>query len=68
MVASAESVEDATKWGNALNGSGNSRIVGVEIPKSTADTLQRWERLDGIGPARYGELDQLHNVIIKEVR
>jgi hypothetical protein len=38
------------------------------MPKGVADSLQRWERLDGIGPARYGELDQLRDVIIQEVK
>jgi hypothetical protein len=51
-----------------LNGSGKSRIVETTLPKNVANGLQRWERLDGIGPARYGELNQLRNTIIREVK
>ncbi len=61
----AESADDAKKWGDAF---GNSRIVEIQLPKNIADGLKRWERLDGIGPARYGELNQLQDAIIKEVK
>jgi len=64
----AESARDAKKWGDALNGPGKSKIVEVQLPKNAADNLQRWERLDGIGPARYGELNQLRDAIVKEVK
>jgi len=37
-----------------------SLFVQVQIPKSAADGLMRWERLDSIGPARYGELNQIN--------
>lgn len=63
-----ESAEDAAKWGDILNGKGASRIVETTLPKSTADQLMRLERLDGIGPARYGELDQLTGATIREVK
>jgi len=56
----AESAEDAGKWGDLLQGPGNYEIIRVELPKSAADSLMRWERLDSIGPARYGELNQLN--------
>jgi hypothetical protein len=62
----AESATDAEKWGKLLNGSSQSRLIEIEMIRDTADRLQRWERLDGIGPARYAELEQLCNVAIKE--
>jgi hypothetical protein len=55
----AESAEDAAAWGKELQGPGNFRIIGVEFPKSAADTFMRWQRLDSIGPARYATFDQL---------
>ena len=54
----AESAQDAAQWGGALEGAGRYRIVEIELPIDVAHTLMRWERLDGIGPARYGELSQ----------
>jgi len=62
----AETVSDAAKWGERLQGRGNFRIVEVKVPTTTADQLMRWERLDGIGPARYAELDQLTGVTVRE--
>lgn len=38
----------------------------MELPTSDANQLMRLERLYGIGPARYGELDQLGNAVISE--
>lgn len=60
----AENYADAEKWGNALNGVGNHVVIEVEVPISAADKMMRWNRLDGIGPARYGTLDQLKNINI----
>ena len=51
-----------------MNGKGNYRIVEMTLPKSAADQLMRMERLDGIGPARYGELDQLTGAVIRQVK
>jgi RHS repeat-associated protein len=56
----AESAEDAAKWGDVLQGPGNFEVLQVQLPKSAADNLLRLERLDSIGPARYGELNQLN--------
>jgi len=63
----AETADDAVKWGDAMNGSGSSTILEVQLPRAQADQLMRVERLDGIGPARYGELDQLQGAKIKEL-
>jgi len=64
----AESAEDAATWGALLEGASGYRIVEVELPTSAANNLLRWERLDGIGPARYGELYQLQDAIIRQFR
>ncbi len=64
----AESADHARKWGDAMHEKGNAAIVEVQLPKAQASQLMRLERLDGIGPARYGELEQLRGAIIREVR
>jgi len=56
----AESAEDAAKWGDQLQGPGNYEVIQAQVPKSAADSMMRWQRLDGIGPARYGELNQVN--------
>ena len=56
---------DAAQWGERLEGAGNYRIVEVEFPTSVAENLLRWEKLDGIGPARYGELHQLQETVVR---
>ena len=61
----AENIKDAQKWGDLLNGFGKSKIIEVKIPQKIADQMIRWERLDGIGSARYGSLDQLNNLKIR---
>jgi hypothetical protein len=61
----AESAEDAAQWGERLEGAGNYRIVEVEFSTSAAENLLRWEKLDGIGPARYGELHQLQDAVVR---
>lgn len=63
----AESLEHAKQWGEALNGEGRSRLLEVKLPKPIADQFMRLERLDGIGPARYGELNQLEQATIREL-
>lgn len=61
----AENLVDAQKWGDVLNGPGNSYFVEARMQNSIADQMMRWSKLDGIGPARYGTLDQLQNVDIR---
>jgi hypothetical protein len=53
------------KWGNAMEGPGNFHILQSEFPASTADQFVRWDRLDAIGPARFGTFDQLGQPTIK---
>lgn len=56
----AESADDAAKWGELMEGPGNYVVIQVQVPKGVADDMLRLERLDGIGPARYGELNQVN--------
>jgi hypothetical protein len=63
----AETLGHAKEWGDLLNGKGASKILEVILPKSVADKLMRMGRLDGVGPARYGELGQLEQAIIREL-
>src|SRR5262245_22973470 len=60
-----ESAADAAHWGERLEGAENYRIVEVEFSTSVAENLLRWEKLDGIGPARYGELHQLPDAVVR---
>ena len=64
----AESAEDAAQCGEMLEGASHYRIVEVDLPTSVANSLLRWEKLDGIGPARYGELHQLHDAVVRPLR
>lgn len=61
----AEHPDHAAAWGEALEGAGKYHIVEVELTASVADELMRWERLDGIGPARYADLSQLESATIR---
>ena len=60
----AETAEHANQWGEILEGKGAFKVVDAKIPSVEADKFMRLERLDGIGPARYAELDQLKNAVI----
>jgi hypothetical protein len=64
----AESAEHAAQWGQKLEGTSGFRIVDVRIPTVQADKLMRIGSLDGIGPARYAELNQLRNATIGVVK
>jgi len=63
-----ESAEDAAQWGEMLEGASHYRIVEVALQASVAKSLLRWEKLDGIGPARYGELHQLQDAVVRPFR
>ena len=65
VTVGIESAEDAAQWGERLEGAGNYRIVEVEFSTSVAENLVRWGKLDGIGPARYGELHQLQGAVVR---
>lgn len=64
----AESAEHAAQWGQRLEGTSGFRIVDAKIPTVQADKFMRWGRLDGIGPARYAELNQLKGAAIGTVK
>jgi hypothetical protein len=48
----AENPKDAARWGEWLNPGGGA-VVETRAANSFADQLKRWEKLDGIGPARF---------------
>ncbi|HET7494168.1 MAG TPA: RHS repeat-associated core domain-containing protein [Candidatus Limnocylindrales bacterium] len=61
----AESVDDASRWAEWFSSQTGrpTSVVRVTVDRAAADSLARVERLDGIGPARYGEgtaLDRLN--------
>lgn len=61
----AESAEHAEQWGQWLNGD-EGAVVELSVPRSFADQLMRWEKLDSIGPARFadpGQLDWLNRLM-----
>jgi len=64
----AETAEDAATWGRWLN-PGQGGVVATRVPRSFADDLMRWQKLDGIGPARFvppellGRLNDVSNGI-----
>jgi RHS repeat-associated protein len=53
----AENENDAQAWGKALDN--NAGVVRASVPRSIANNLMRFPKLDGIGPARYVGPDQL---------
>jgi hypothetical protein len=61
----AETASDAAQWGERLEDAGNYRIVEVEFSTRVAENLLRWEKLDGIGPARYGAWHQLQDAVVR---
>ena len=64
----AESTEDAAQRADMLERASHYRIVEVALPANVAKSLLRWEKLDGIGPARYGELSQLQDAVVRPFR
>ena len=61
----AETAADAAKWGELLNA---PHILQVTVPTTAANAMKRWDRLDGIGAARYAEMDQLVNAVVEILR
>jgi hypothetical protein len=54
----AESADHAGQWGQMVN-NGEGAIVETNVPRSVVDQLYGWDKLDGIGPARFVSPDQL---------
>jgi RHS repeat-associated protein len=63
----AETKDHAKRWGDLLNGEAKSIILETKISKTQADSLMKVDRLDNIGPARYGEFQQLKGAAIREI-
>ena len=61
----ADSLEGARLHGDALEGAGKYRIIEVDVPDN-APSLFRQPNLDGRGPARYLDLDDLNNIIPRD--
>jgi hypothetical protein len=57
----AERPDDAAEWGRrfAAQSGGTYRVVEVEVPDDVAAPWFDLPKLDGIGPARFVEVDQL---------
>jgi len=55
----AESPTDAAEWGRRLYGAQPFHLVVVDVPRAVADSLFVLPNLDGIGPARFAEIDDL---------
>ena len=54
----AESAEHAREWGQLLN-KGEGAIVETILPRSVADEMYHWPKLDSIGPARFASPERL---------
>jgi len=54
-------------WGEFFEGKGAFKIVDAKIPTVQAEKFMRFERVEGIGPARYAELHQLKDAVIGKV-
>lgn len=54
----ADNAQDASKWGAWLNG-GEGGVVSTTVPRPFAEQMMRWEKLDGVGPARFASPEQL---------
>jgi hypothetical protein len=64
----AESAEEAAQWGEMLEGASHYRIMEVALPAGVAKSPLRWDKLDGIGPATYGEMPQLQDAVVRPFR
>jgi hypothetical protein len=60
-----ESAEHAAQFGTKMDGAGNFRIIEATFPRSAAEQFMRLDRLDGIGPARFGTFEQLGNPLLR---
>ncbi len=62
----AESYKDAVTWGNKMgHGGEHFQVVQIDVPDDIAEKMHMDPRLDGIGPARYGELTDINNDRVK---
>ena len=63
----AESAEHAAEWGRRFYKDDKFYIVAIRLRTSAAGKFMRWDRLDGIGPARYADVDELIKAGIREI-
>jgi hypothetical protein len=63
----AETLHDAKVWGRLLFGTEPFRVVSATVPLQIATAFFRLDRLDNIGPARFGDSDQLGSAVIIQV-
>ncbi|QDT97678.1 hypothetical protein [Gimesia aquarii] len=59
----SDSLEGATRHGDALHGPGKFKILGADITDGTPTFIPPGNNLDGFGPSRYFELDALEGII-----
>lgn len=60
----ATTMEHASKWGEALMGKGNFRIIQLDLPPELVQQFYYWSNLDDIGPAYFAELEQLKDLLL----
>ena len=60
----AERREDALTWSRLFAYPAGSYIVAIELPDAIAAKLHHNTFLDGIGPAKYAQLEQLSTATI----
>ncbi|WP_214086380.1 MULTISPECIES: hypothetical protein [Photorhabdus] len=62
----AQSYGDAVTWGNKMGHGGSSfQVVQINVPDDIAKNMHFDPKLDGIGPARYAQLEQLNDPRVK---
>jgi hypothetical protein len=63
----ADSVESAGAHGDALHGPGNFRLIEADLPNN-APSLHLDPNIDGRGPGRYLDINDLNGVTPRPVR
>ncbi len=63
----AESMADALQWSILLSYPANVLILEISLEEDVSRTLYQTDYLDGVGPARYAEIDQLQDATILSV-
>lgn len=61
----AESLDDASRWGQKFYGTNNFYTIEMKVSNNVANQMMRWPKLDSIGLARFGTLEQLENANIR---
>ncbi len=62
----AESYKNAVTWGNKMGHGGSTfQVVQINVPDDIAGKMHVDPHLDGIGPARYAQVEQLNDPRVK---